>query len=352
MSTEAWSQTSIGIYESLLGGSGVAISESTAASYYNPSLLKNKKDQSYSLSASAFGIYSSKTDTSETKSATLYPTYLSSIIVGNALVHEIFFYSAVPARYSTNSEITDSSSINRSESEVDLSYINFGYSMAFRSFPLALSYFGEFLQMKASSVHQFTSLVSAARTTTVARMDSTALGVGISASGHFTNSGYTMGYNFKSRRHNVYKSGRGTGTSSVYDPILAPEFQVIETTPEARVEPTGYSVSIGHGFKSGDHEFLTDSHLQEKTDLSSVYDLTQTFGYRLTSDAGHQYLCGISHLINSDVKYFGQSAYYSTGYSWQTRALRSSIGIYYYSSKLNQDDIFAMGLSFGSEFSY
>jgi hypothetical protein len=117
------------------------------------------------------------------------------------------------------------------------------------------------------------------------------------------------------------------------------------------VNGSGNSFILGHGFKNGDHEFLTDSILYEDFDLTYRFKLVQTFGYRMTSESGHQFMCGVNHLINPEVKYFGQSAYYSAGYSWLTRSLRSAIGVYYYSSRLGQE-ISALGLTFGSEFSY
>ena len=62
-------------------------------------------------------------------------------------------------------------------------------------------------------------------------------------------------------------------------------------------------------------------------------------------------MCGISHLINEDIKYFGQNMYISTSFSWLNKTYRSALGPYYYVDKLKFDTQ-VYGLTFSSEFIY
>lgn len=344
----------MGLYEGMLGNSGAAISDTTAASFYNPSLLSKKKANSYSLSANSFGSVKSKNQDTEYSSLTLNPAYLSTVIVGSYLVHEIFFYSTTPSKLNYITKTTTAEFSNSTETQSDNNQINFGYSMAFQTIPFALSYFAEYLQFKSFSFAESNSNTSILKSTTASKSELTSFGLGVSASGHFTIDNYTFGANFKSRRLTIYKKRTGSGTIYSYGAAGATDYkkELLETD-SANTMPTffGNSIIIGHGFKIGDHEFLTDTNLDEESELNYRFRATQTFGYRMNSDFGHQFLCGISHLINSDIRYFGQSAYYSTGYSWLTRTQRSTIGLYYYSSRLEQE-ISAVGLTFGSEFNY
>lgn len=334
-----------------MGNSGVAIASSSAPSYYNPSLLNKKKQDSYSLSANSFGTLRSKSEGQETSSLSLNPSYLGNIIVGTNLVHELFFYSLAPSRYKVIANKADSNGTSVAELQTDLNQVVFGYSMAFKSIPFALSYYADFYQFKSFGFTEYTSSSGATQSTTRTKSEISTLGLGISVSGHFDSDSYTMGYHFKSRRLNMYSKAEGSGKTYVYGSPGPTDYTKSEFAFNDSGNPIGHTVSIGHGFKAGDHEFLTDTNLYEQSDLNYRFKLVQTFGYKMNSDSGHQFLTGLSHQIGSGVKYFGQSTYYSAGYSWLTRAMRSALGVYYYSSRLDQD-ISALGLTFGSEFSY
>lgn len=345
-------RSAVGLFEGMLGNSGVAISDSSAPSYYNPSLLNKKKVNSYTLDATTFGTSNSKSQGEETSSLALNPNYLGTVIVGNYLVHEIFFNSLMPSRTNSVANITNNNGTTAGNFQTDTNQITFGYSMAFKNIPFALSYFGELFQEKNFGFTEFTSSVDGVRRTVQLKSDRGSFGLGVSASGYYSNDNYTLGFNFKSRRLNIYNKTTGSASAYTYDPASATPYVKEDVGYESSMLPlSGHTIIIGHSFRNGDHEFLTDSNLIEQRDLIYRFKLVQTFGYRMTSDSGHQILCGINHLIGPDVKYFGQSVYYSSGYSWSTRSMRTAIGAYYYSSRLNED-ISALGLTFGSEFNY
>ena len=90
--------------------------------------------------------------------------------------------------------------------------------------------------------------------------------------------------------------------------------------------------------------------LAEKNKQSNSFELSQSFGYHFYSGSG-QYLCGLSHGLGVDVSYVGQRLYLSTGYSWINKINRSTVGLYFYRSKI-VEEVDAAGLTFGSEFSY
>lgn len=343
----------VGLYEGLMGNSGVALSDPTAASYYNPSLLNRKKKDSYSISGNTFGTFSSASEEAKTTSLALNPGYLATVLVGDALVHEFFIVNISPSKLNVAKSFQDSELISRSEFKADRTQFLFGYSMAFRSIPFALSYFGQYNQTEMTGFSEYTSLISNMRSTQYTKLDLKYLGLGISVSGYAaTQRGYTLGYQFKTRQLIVYKKDVTNNSSFVHGGASAADYNRYDSTYENESEVrNGSQFAIGHGFVNGDHEFITDSHFQERSNLNYSFTMTQTFGYRLNSRAGNQFLVGFAHQIGSEVKYLGQSAYYSVGMSWLKNSLRSTFGAYALSSRIGQD-VFAAGLTFGSEFSY
>jgi hypothetical protein len=342
----------IGLYEGLMGNSGVAISDPTAASHFNPSLLAKKKADSYSLSGDSVGNYLSKSESTQSSSLSFNPTYLSTVLVGDALVHEFFILNLSPSNIKQISKLTGVDSSTNSESNLDINKLLFGYSMAFRGAPIALSYFGQYSQLKTFGFSEFTSTTSSLRSTSITKTDYRSLGVGISVSGHAGFESYTLGYQFRSRQLRIYSRSEGSTRLYSHGGASPSDYAITEReSSNTSVDTLGSSIAIGHGFKTGDHEFLTDSQLQEGSDLAYRYSLTQSFGYRMNSKSGHQFLCGMNHRLGREVKYFGESAYYSVGYSWLKRAMRSGFGAYVYSSRIGQD-VTVAGLTFGSEFNY
>lgn len=252
----------------------------------------------------------------------------------------------------TITDLSTATSISIDEMNVDVSRIIVGYSMAFRSIPFALSYFAQYSQVQEFGYTQFADLTSSLRTTSVAKGNYNSLSAGISVSGHSRFDGYTLGYNLKVRPVMIYKKNeaeikRFTRGATVPTDYSEQTIKSEVKTPEA----LNTIFSIGHAFQTGEHEFITDSQLIEKTNQSHSYDLFQSFGYRLSSSSGHQYLVGVSHSIGSATRYFGQNMYLSTGYSWLNKINRSTLGLYYYQSKIGSE-VIAAGLTFGSEFSY
>lgn len=343
----------VGLYEGLMGNSGVALSDPTAASYYNPSLLNRKKKDSYSISGNTFGTFTSESENTKATSLALNPGYLGTILVGNVLVHEIFIVNTSPSRISLVANFQNSQLLARSEFKADHTQFLFGYSMAFKSIPFALSYFGQYNQTEMTGFAQFTSLNSNMRTTQYTKSDLKYLGLGISVSGYAASHiGYTLGYQLRTRQIIVYKKDVTNNTSFVHGGTTATDYLQQDSTYENQSEViNGSQFAIGHGFVSGDHEFITDSQFNEHSDLNYKFKMTQTFGYRMNSKAGNQFLVGFAHQLGSEVKYLGQSAYYSVGMSWLKNSLRSTFGAYALSSRINQD-VFAAGLTFGSEFNY
>lgn len=353
-SFQAQAQAPLGLYEGLMGNSGVALSDPTAASAYNPSLLSRKKKDSYSISGNSFGTFSSKSENSKISSLNLDPSYISTILVGSSLVHEFFIANVSPgSKLNSIVEFGDANAAGKSEFNLNSTRVLFGYSMAFRRIPFALSYFGQYNQTEANGFSELTSLISNFRSTSVTKGDLKYLGLGISVSGHNdTSFGYTLGYQIRTRQLIVYKKDQMTTTSYIHGGTSATDYyQQVSSFENQSSVVNGASFAIGHGFVSGDHEFITDSQFDEKSDLNYSFNMTQTFGYRLNSRAGNQFLVGFAHQLGPEVKYVGQSAYYSVGMSWLKNSLRSTFGAYALSSRIDQD-VFAAGLTFGSEFNY
>lgn len=337
-----------------MGNSGAALSDPTAASVYNPSLLSRKKKDSYSVSGNSFGSFKSTSENSSVTSLSLNPGYISTILVGDALVHEFFIANGAPGnKLNSVSSFDDASVISRSEFTINTTRFLFGYSMAFKKVPFALSYFGQYNQTEVTGFSELASLISNFRSTTSTQGELKYLGLGVSVSGHTeTMSGYTLGYQVRTRQLIVYRKDKMTSTSYIHGGTSNTDYskQEVVSTDQSSVV-NGSSFVIGHGFVNGDHEFITDSQLNETSDLNYSFKMTQTFGYRMNSKLGNQFLVGFAHQLGPEVKYLGQSAYYSVGFSWIKNSLRSVLGVYALSSRIGQD-VFAAGLTFGSEFNY
>ncbi|MEQ1723384.1 MAG: hypothetical protein ABL930_09430 [Pseudobdellovibrio sp.] len=348
----AHSQTPIGLYEGLLGNSGAALTDSSAASYYNPSLLKLKKSESYSIGGNTFGSFTSKGNGQTTTSLSIYPSYLSSIFISESLVHEIFLINLTPTKLNTQTNLSNSTTTSVDETNVDINRIIVGYSMAFRNIPFALSYFLQYSQVQEFGFSEFADLTGSLRRTSVSKGKYTSLSAGMSVSGHAHFESYTLGYNLKLRPVMMYKNNEAQIKNYTRGATVPTDYSEETINTEVKTPESLNTVfSIGHAFTSDEHEFITDTQFIEKTDQSFSYSLYQSFGYRFSSSSGHQYLVGISHSIDAQTRYFGQNLYVSTGYSWLNKINRSTFGLYYYQSKISTE-VVAAGLTFGSEFSY
>lgn len=345
-------QTPIGLFEGLLGNSGAALTDSSAPSYYNPSLLVLKDQKSRSISGNTFSRFVTENSTEKTSSISFYPTYLSNIFMSDSLAHEIFVINLTPTRLQTLRSSEEATFRENYEATQDKNVINGGYSMAFKSFPLALSFFGQFTQIKEFGFRDFTSLNSDLRNNSVNRGELSRLAAGFSVSGHTRFEAYTLGYNIKMRPFTLLTYNKLKTTSYIRGETLPTDYRVSESESHVNyTDEDATTMLIGHSFRAGDHEFITDTILTEKTVEDRAYKISQSFGYRMTDSSGHQFLTGLSHRIDRDVKYLGQDLYASVGYSWNNRANRTTFGLYYYKSDLN-NKISAAGISFGSEFNY
>lgn len=350
--TEAKAQTPIGLFEGLLGNSGAALTDSSAPSYYNPSLLILKDQKSRSISGNTFSRFASESSAEKTSAISFYPTYLSTIFMSDSLAHEIFVINLTPTRLQTLRAVEESTFRENYEATQDKNVINGGYSMAFKSFPLALSFFAQFTQIKEFGFKDFTSLNSDLRNNSVNRGELYRLASGISVSGHSRFESYTFGYNLKLRPFTLLTYNKLKTTSYIRGETAPTDYRVSESESTVNfTDEDKTSMLLGHSFRAGDHEFITDTILTEKTAENRAYKISQSFGYRLSDSSGHQFLTGLSHRIDNDIKYLGQDLYASVGYSWNNRANRTTFGLYYFRSDLN-NKVSAAGLTFGSEFNY
>lgn len=347
-----FAQTPIGLYEGLLGNSGAALADASAPSFYNPSLLARKASDSYAISGNTFGSFSSKSDLQETTSVNVYPSYLSSIFISESLVHEIFMINLAPSRLKNVVTINNNNTLTVNESNREGNRILLGYSMAFRNIPFALSYFAQYSEVQEFGFSEFTDFNSTHRSTSILKGSFTSFAAGISVSGHSRFDAYTLGYNLKLKPAVFYKKNKAEIKSYIRGETVASDYRVATADAEMNsVDLVGSAMIVGHAFRSGEHEFITDSQFIENSKQANSYDLSQSFGYRFNSDSGHQFLCGFNHGLGGDVRYLGQRFYVSTGYSWINKINRTTLGLYFYRSKVDEE-VNAAGLTFGSEFSY
>lgn len=345
-------QTPIGLYEGLLGNSGAALTDASAPSFYNPSLLAKKLSDSYAISGNTFGSFASKSDSQETRSVNVYPSYLSSIFVSESLVHEIFLINLAPSRIKNIVTLNTSSATFVNESNREGNKILIGYSMAFRKVPFALSYFAQYSEIQEFGFAEYSDLTTDLRKTSFSKGSYTSIAAGLSVSGFAQFEHYTLGYNLKLRPAVFYTKNKVEIKNYIRGETAPGDYRVsAEESQMTSVDLIGTAMIIGHSFKTGEHEFITDTLLAEKNKQANSYELSQSFGYRFSSGSGHQYLCGLSHGIGGDVSSFGQRIYLSTGYSWINKINRSTFGMYFYRSRI-EEEVDAAGLTFGSEFSY
>lgn len=349
LSLPSWAQVMpLGLFEGLMGNSGVATTHSTAPSYYNPSLMLQRQDHAFSINGNTIGTTNSKSEGSSISSSLGFsPSYLSSLIVGDALVHELFLATTLQGQFNWVVTTPD----NSFDSDLNLNRIITGYSMAFKSLPLALQILGRYSEAKSYGVAEFSDPGNNIYSVSKVKTEFKNLNVALGISTHFRFDHYTLGVNFNTRGLNLYNQDEGTTKTFRHGP-LPTDYVVTETnTGRASVSHEEGKLAIGNGFKVGNHEFLTDSLFAEDSTSLDSYNFIQTFGYRYGVSDDHQLLCGIGHYFGSDVKYLGQSFNTSVGYSWKTRQLRSAVGLYYGRTNTTNDASTA-GVIFGSEYEY
>lgn len=335
----------VGLFEGVMGNSGIATFESSAPSYYNPALLSLRKKKSIVLGGNTISSFLSKTDTNDTSGSSFSPTYISNIDVFESYAHEFFIVNIVDA------DIVSETTSNQTNMRFYMKVQNLaaGYSFAFPGFPMGFQVI--LYQNSTSGVAPFDGIVGTKQTIGHVRLQAKAFHVGIGISTILNFNDYNIGFNIRSRTAKLSETNKSNIKAYVYDSFAN---SLTESQGDSKNDfdgPAGNTVLIGQAFKVGAHEFLTDSSFVESEILDQSYQWRQTYGYRLGLSEDHQFLVGLSHLINDKVKYFGQDAYYSTGYSWKTRSYRSSIGLFVRNEKVTSSNQI-YGLTFNSEFSY
>ncbi|MGE9745700.1 hypothetical protein [Bdellovibrio bacteriovorus] len=338
----------IGLYEGMMANTGVATTHSKAASYYNPSLLQQRQDNAFSLNGNSIGAINSKNEGQTFSSSLgLAPSYLSNLVVGEDLIHEFFVANTLQGLFSWQSNKNESSF----DAEANINRMVSGYSMAFKAIPLAIQFLARYSEVKTFGVGESSFPAQDIYVVSKTKSDYKNLNVALGLSTHFQFEHYTLGVNFNSRGLSLYNQNKGS--SKVFTHGSPPGDFTVSESDDARASVTNEEgkLLIGHGFKVGHHEFLTDSSFVEESGNLDRYVFSQSFGYRYGAADGHQLLCGISHRFGTDVDYFGQNFNTSVGYSWKTRALRSALGFYYGKEDTTVESS-AIGIVFGSEYEY
>jgi len=334
----------LGLYEGFLGNSGVAINDSKSPSVYNPSLLSQKPDSSFSIGGNSIVNNSTNSASFSGSKNFIAPSYLSSILNGESLVHEFFLYNQ------TNFQINSKTStdILNSDSTLDLTRYVSGYSMAFKSVPFAMQFLAIYeelnytLQSENKTNNQITSSINS-------KSSNKKLSSSIGLSGNFKSGIYRFGVNYQLSPMNLLENK--SGLTNTYTPssntILKQEVLGSTTSSNA----IGHVLRVGHSFLVNSHEFLFDTNFSETDKDSRNYIAYQTFGYRFLGNDQHQFLCGLSQAIAPSSKKFGKDTYISTGYSWSRGKSRSSVGLFYYN--LDEDSKYqTYGINFSSEYGY
>lgn len=336
-----------GVHEGLMANTGVATLESKAASYYNPSLLRYKSKNSFTLGGSTLGEYSSSTkDGTAVSGASLTPTYLSNVFSSSSLVHELFIYNNFSGIYGIKTQTAQSDI----EGTVNITNLVGGYSMAFQSIPLALQVQIRYISLKTAALFSSldTNLFSVGKT--VSQQDYASLNLGISH--HFTINKYTFGVNLKTRGLKVMSKYQSQYKGYIISNNQTSPVEYKNTEGNSGVSVTGYELSIGHGFNSDNHEFLTDTKLVEEEAYKNQYILSQSFGYRFKLSKNYQYSAGVNQQFGDKLKGLGQAIGVSTGLIMRTNSYLSSIGLGYLRDESQTSTAKSFNLIFSSEFYY
>lgn len=337
----------IGLYEGLMANSGVALSESKAASYYNPSLLQQRTDNAFSVNGNSIGSINSKErGNTFSSSMNLSPTYLSNILVGESLVHEFFMANTLQGEFSWRS----SSAQNQFDANSNINRLVSGYSMAFKSIPFALQVLVRYSEVK---LFGFSEPMTTTAPASLAKVESQFknLNLALGVSSHFRFDHYTFGINFNTRGWRLYEQNEGKAKIFTYGSPGPNDITVTEEDSRASISHEEGRLALGHSFKIGPHELLTDSIFTEQSESLNSYEFIQTFGYRFGDRDGHQLLCGLSHRFGNDVSSLNQNLNTSVGYSWMSGKLRSAIGLYY-GKESSAVESSSFGVLFGSEYEY
>ncbi len=320
------------------------MTDSKAASFYNPSLLLEKKDSSFSLGGSTFSSYRINSAFGSERSTAFAPSYLGSVIVGTNLVHEFFYWTTGDIKLSLAQEsASENLTHDYSNSESAL-----GYSMAFRSVPLAMQFGLKYAESQNDTLQILKDPTNNVTETIQSRSEiqSAIFLFGMSTFQRF--GGYGLGFQVQPNRLKLFENKKMNSRSTRHSGT-----SIVDSTSDGAVQSSlpGVMIRIGHSFRTHSHEFLTDTVLNESIAGSDSYKTRQSFGYRFIGNDVWEYFCGLNRGIGKNSLSFSEDQYVSTGFSWRTRASRSAVGIYY--SKNETDVLFeSTGLNFSTEFTY
>lgn len=338
-------QISVGLRESALGGSGVALSDSSAFAFYNPALLSEKEKSHFSFTGTTFSYFSSRNEESNFNSSQVSPNYIATVQAFEGFVHEF----SLANESSLSAEYTKPVKDGIQGHQFDLDINSLAYSFAFRNFPFGfqlgvnINQTANYLTYKTDDGNVKTGVYSKNDDLTADLF----LGVG---GIHQLGTHYRFGYKYQSRGLNIYHQNKNSGFYYSYDQANN-LFNTGNSSMATEGEKKGQVIRIGHSFNLNQHEFLTDSVFAENSELQSSYGFTQTFGYKVTFSNQWQFMCGMSHNFSSNWLGFEGSNYFSTGFSWLTNTLRSTISAYYNQNK-GDSQFKSAGITFGSEFLY
>lgn len=341
-------QAPLGQFEGMMANSGAALSQSKAASYYNPSLLRQRTQNAFSINGTSISSLRSSGATGDMASTlNIAPSYLSTVVVGDSLVHELFMANTIQGQFDIKMR---NSTVGVFEASANMNRFISGYSMAFRSVPLALQVLARYSEIKMIG---FVENPTGESNPWFARMENSYknLNLALGISTHIKFNSYTLGMNFNTRGWSIFNDRVGQGKIYQTNTPNPGDLSITDVETNSFLTNEEGKLVVGHGFEVGKHEFLTDSVFMEESGNLDRYVFTQTFGYRFGDKEGDQLLCGFSHRFSSDVEYLGQNFTTSVGYSWVTRKLRSSIGVYYSQQNAQSTASYA-GIMFASEFEY
>lgn len=340
-----YAQISVGLKESALGNSGVAITESSAPSYYNPALLSEKSKSYFSLTGTTLTSFKSNSTNGSFNSTKFAPNYLSSIHAFESFVQEFSLINLVSIDSKSTFPITNGTS----SFDIKSDQYSLGYAMAFRNFPFGFQ-LGLRINESSFNINQNTNdgnLASGVTANSSQRMGHLFFGFG---GIHQLGDNYRFGYKYESRGLKVYKKTDQAGTYYTYDKtnnvFKSGKSTITNASDDDSVTQT---ISLGHSFSVGPNEFLTDSRFIEKALSRNSYDFTQTFGYKISFSNKMQFMCGAAHSFNAESTDLSKSNMFSSGFAWQTNALRSNISAYHADA---EDGTQIDGFTFGSEFVY
>lgn len=331
-------QISVGLRESALGNSGAAITDSSAPSFYNPALLSEKQKSYFSLTGTTLSTFKSSTESGDFNSTKLAPNYLSNIHSFESYVHEFSLVNQISIDSRSITPITNGSTTSHIKSDL----YALAYSFAFKDFPFGFQlglriYEQNFHINETQNDGNIATGINWDIAQKVGRLFTGFGGI------HQIGEHYRFGYKYETQGLKIYKKTEQNGSYYIYDKTNN-TFTTGKSTGSADEGNFNTQIiTLGHSFVVSDHEFLTDSRFNENSEQKNKYSFSQTFGYKLNFSNKLQFMAGTAYEFDTKANYF------SSGFSWQTNTLRSTICGYLSS---NEDDTESTGITFGSEFIY